>query len=209
MDREFLLGEEERKRERKLREKSEPTKEDKYRRATRQTEYDSAGRRRPSFKTMVCVWCGVEFWSRFSTAKYCTQWCRRRGHYHTRKKAGVCPRCGGPQDREGTYCIKCNIKHRNRFDNNNGTPGIPEDGKCVRCGRTKDSPKKLHWHHIILREISQDDTLENLILLCGKCHNNVRGETFRFLLKYFIESVGNMEEARKILKMLIESKGGG
>lgn len=40
---------------------------------------------------------------------------------------------------------------------------------CQICGRTKEETQ-IHSHHIIPYRISQDDSLENLISLCNRCH---------------------------------------
>lgn len=46
-----------------------------------------------------------------------------------------------------------------------------DGGKCVRCGSTN----RLTAHHVIPWRISHDDSLDNLVTLCGVCHPIVEG----------------------------------
>jgi 5-methylcytosine-specific restriction endonuclease McrA len=45
-----------------------------------------------------------------------------------------------------------------------------------RCERCKPSKGRLTVHHIIKRSQGGTDTLDNLILLCEKCHGAEHGE---------------------------------
>ena len=40
--------------------------------------------------------------------------------------------------------------------------------KCVKCGES--DPNKIQWHHVIPRSLGGEDTIENIIPLCVKCH---------------------------------------
>jgi 5-methylcytosine-specific restriction endonuclease McrA len=46
----------------------------------------------------------------------------------------------------------------------------PEDGKCQQCHELPDF-RGLAKHHIILRSRGGSDSRDNLVFLCGRCHN--------------------------------------
>lgn len=53
-----------------------------------------------------------------------------------------------------------------------------DEGICYMCSANEgDYPKKFHIHHIVPYRISQDNSLENLITLCGKCHPRIENIT--------------------------------
>lgn len=52
---------------------------------------------------------------------------------------------------------------------------LKRDGwRCQRCGTSND----LHVHHVKSRSSFGDDTLENLIALCAKCHETLHRRTY-------------------------------
>ena len=46
-------------------------------------------------------------------------------------------------------------------------------------------------HHIIPRHLTKDNSPENLITLCGECHNVLELKIYRRLIKYFKEELEN------------------
>src|SRR4030042_6086804 len=163
------------------------TKEDIIRIEAKSKEFDSWERKLSPLKDLVCVRCETPFKSRMKTAKYCSQHCRRLAHYNNRLKEGLCPRCGEkrPLLKGHVWCEECRKTHRRVFyPRLNGTLPIPDNGKCNICG----SSETLSWHHVIPRRISHNDSPENLILFCKKCHANGEERVTRMSWKYFLET---------------------
>jgi len=51
---------------------------------------------------------------------------------------------------------------------------LKRDGwRCQLCGTSND----LHVHHVKSRSSLGDDTIQNLITLCAKCHETFHGRT--------------------------------
>lgn len=44
------------------------------------------------------------------------------------------------------------------------------DRVCRHCGASPETVGTLHVHHVIPRRLSHDDSLDNLIALCRRCH---------------------------------------
>ena len=71
----------------------------------------------------------------------------------------------------------------NRLDENIRKAVILRDGcKCKECGKSKC---RLEVHHIKPRRLNGSNTLDNLITLCEKCHQNTEGREELFMKKYF------------------------
>ena len=71
----------------------------------------------------------------------------------------------------------------NRLDENLRKAVILRDGcKCKECGKTNT---KLEVHHIKPRRLNGSNTLDNLITLCGKCHQKTEGREEGFMEHYF------------------------
>lgn len=46
-----------------------------------------------------------------------------------------------------------------------------DGGLCVLCGR-----QGAHIHHIVFRSQGGTDDMENLVTLCGECHDHAHGK---------------------------------
>ena len=51
--------------------------------------------------------------------------------------------------------------------------------KCRKCGNPMDITGDFDIHHIIPFKKSKDDSLRNLITLCGSCHKRVENQYIR------------------------------
>lgn len=70
----------------------------------------------------------------------------------------------------------------NRLDENLRKATIMRDGnKCAECG---SSNRILQAHHIVPRRLRGSNTIYNLITLCDKCHDKIRGHEEKFIVKY-------------------------
>lgn len=58
---------------------------------------------------------------------------------------------------------------------------IRDKNSCMNCGR---SNCKLEIHHIVPKRMQGNNTMDNLISLCEKCHKEVTGQEFRFINKF-------------------------
>lgn len=119
----------------------------------------------------ICVQCKEEFWVKKSIVmsgkgKFCSCGCRSK-FYNSGE--------GNPQWRGGISATY--IKHlAGREWNKIRERCYKRDGyHCQKCGITTN----LHAHHIIPWRILHDDSLENLITLCGKCHHETEWELRR------------------------------
>ncbi len=71
----------------------------------------------------------------------------------------------------------------NRLDENIRKAVILRDGcKCMECGK---SNTVLEVHHIKPRRLNGSNTLDNLITLCGKCHQKTEGVEEQYMQHYF------------------------
>lgn len=78
---------------------------------------------------------------------------------------------------------KWQYQKSNRLDENIRRAVILRDGcKCKECGK---SNCRLEVHHIKPRRLNGSNTLDNLITLCKKCHQNTEGKEELFMDKYF------------------------
>lgn len=70
--------------------------------------------------------------------------------------------------------------------------------RCVMCGRKG----KLHAHHIIPVRISHDNSMSNLVSVCGTCHRKLEKVGFKIL-----QEGGHRSDVRKVeLRMIAEAK---
>lgn len=79
----------------------------------------------------------------------------------------------------------CNWQYQksNRLDENIRKAVIMRDGyKCKECGK---SNTVLEVHHIKPRRLNGSNTLDNLITLCRKCHQNTEGKEEQYMQHYF------------------------
>ena len=58
-----------------------------------------------------------------------------------------------------------------------------DGGQCVLCGGAG-----AHIHHIIFRSQGGKDEAENLVTLCGSCHENARSEEQRLNSSHRVRS---------------------
>ena len=58
---------------------------------------------------------------------------------------------------------------------------IRDKNSCMNCGRSNCN---LEVHHIIPKRMHGNNTIDNLISLCEKCHKEVTGQEFRFINKF-------------------------
>lgn len=71
----------------------------------------------------------------------------------------------------------------NRLDENIRKAVILRDGcKCMECGK---SNRRLEVHHIKPRRLNGSNTLDNLITLCTKCHQETEGVEESYMNRYF------------------------
>lgn len=40
--------------------------------------------------------------------------------------------------------------------------------KCIKCGES--DPSKIQWHHVLPKSLGGEDSIENIVPLCVKCH---------------------------------------
>lgn len=97
--------------------------------------------------------------------------------YERRKAAGLCASCGKERDSEQyVNCSDCRRRHRlvnarARYSTN-GLKALERDKCCQLCGMEKH----LHVHHKDGNGADSDqpnDSLDNLIALCRRCHYGV------------------------------------
>lgn len=70
--------------------------------------------------------------------------------------------------------------------------------RCAMCGKKG----KLHAHHIVPVKISHDNSLNNLVAVCEKCHRKLEAVGFKILK----EGGGTAMLRRMELKMIAEAK---
>ena len=70
--------------------------------------------------------------------------------------------------------------------------------RCVMCG----IKGKLHAHHIVPIKISKDNSMNNLVSVCGKCHRKLEAIGFKILK----EGGGTALLRRTELKMIAEAR---
>lgn len=73
-----------------------------------------------------------------------------------------------------------------------------DGNRCVMCGKKG----KLHAHHIVPVRISKDNSLSNLVSVCGACHRKLEKVGFKIL-----QEGGHRSDVRKVeLRMIAEAK---
>lgn len=78
----------------------------------------------------------------------------------------------------------CQLIDRRASDNNGFLA-------CEMCGRNGNAVVAFHHHHIRFRSAYGSDTLENLILLCDKCHAKAHGVEEKAFQKDCLERVND------------------
>ena len=73
-----------------------------------------------------------------------------------------------------------------------------DGNRCVMCGKRA----RLHAHHIVPVKISKDNSLSNLVSVCGKCHRKLESIGFAILER----GGGQTEIKRAELKIITEAK---
>lgn len=58
---------------------------------------------------------------------------------------------------------------------------IERDGKCLKCGNTEN----LHVHHVIPYSKTKDNSEENLVTLCIKCHKTEENKYRRYGITHY------------------------
>lgn len=149
-------------------------------------------------ETATCRYCNSQFW-RYNYLKnsriFCSKICgdKHRSIYekidksclHCNKQFKYTPKPNS--NSVGNYCsITCRNNaysvykgghigtrprwktQRNRFLNLG-------NNFCFKCG----SNSKIHVHHVIPYRISKDDSFNNLVSLCPKCHSSIEKITFK------------------------------
>ena len=121
-----------------------------------------------------CEVCGCEYEVErrlVNRSHFCSKKCRadndsikNNGESNPNWKGGI------TKDRQGLYSSRewknliSNVFKRDNY-------------KCQRCGVSGRTENKLHVHHIIsFKNIEMRDNVDNLILLCQKCHNWVHSK---------------------------------
>jgi len=70
--------------------------------------------------------------------------------------------------------------------------------RCVMCGKKG----KLHAHHIVPVRISKDNSMNNLVSVCNKCHRKLEEVGFKIL-----QEGGHQSDVKKVeLRMIAEAK---
>ena len=70
--------------------------------------------------------------------------------------------------------------------------------RCVMCGKKG----KLHAHHIVPVRISKDNSMNNLVSVCNKCHRKLEEVGFKIL-----KEGGHRSDIKKVeLRMIAEAK---
>ena len=71
----------------------------------------------------------------------------------------------------------------NRLDENIRKAAVLRDGcKCMECGRTNCI---LEVHHIKPKRLNGPDTINNLVTLCGRCHDRTENREEQYMDRYF------------------------
>lgn len=84
---------------------------------------------------------------------------------------------------DGYKPYKWQYQKSNRLDENIRKAVILRDGfKCMECGK---SNTVLEVHHIKPKRLIGSNTLNNLITLCGKCHQKTEGKEEQYMQHYF------------------------
>lgn len=84
---------------------------------------------------------------------------------------------------DGYKPYKWQYQKSNRLDENIRKAVILRDGfKCMECGK---SNTVLEVHHIKPKRLNGSNTLNNLITLCGKCHQKTEGKEEQYMQHYF------------------------
>lgn len=70
--------------------------------------------------------------------------------------------------------------------------------RCVMCGKKT----KLHAHHVVPVQVSHDNSLNNLVSVCGHCHRKLETIGFKIL-----ESGGHKDDIRRVeFRMIAEAQ---
>ena len=94
----------------------------------------------------------------------------------------------------------------NRLDENIRKAVIFRDGcRCRECGKKSTI---LEVHHIRPRRLNGSNTLDNLITLCGKCHDRTEGREEQFMDRYFkmVDSSGDFKPLNHAQHVMIGKK---
>lgn len=84
---------------------------------------------------------------------------------------------------DGYKPYRWRYQESNRLDENIRKAVILRDGcKCMECGRTDT---RLEVHHIKPKRLNGSNTMDNLITLCGGCHQITEGKEEQYMQHYF------------------------
>lgn len=119
-------------------------------------------------KLILCAYCGKEHYRRPSIIRknnFCSYQCR--GKFYKGALSPNWRNCGSYQINRGN---NWKIIRKQVYARDNHT--------CQICGKTKCL---VHAHHIVPFRVSQDNSLENLITLCARCHRREEAKYYRLL----------------------------
>ncbi|MDQ5884503.1 MAG: endonuclease [Pseudomonadota bacterium] len=149
-------------------------------------------------ETATCKCCSSQFW-RYKHLKnsrmFCSKGCADKHKSIYNKLEKSCLKCNKHfqytprpnSNSAGNYCsIKCrdnaysvykggHIGARPRWKSQRNKFLKLGNNFCFKCGSTS----KIHVHHVIPYRISKNDSLDNLVSLCPKCHSNLENVTFK------------------------------
>jgi len=70
--------------------------------------------------------------------------------------------------------------------------------RCVMCGKKT----KLHAHHVVPVQVSHDNSINNLVSVCGHCHRKLEAIGYKIL-----ESGGHKDDVRRVeFRMIAEAQ---
>jgi hypothetical protein len=146
----------------------------------------------------ICKVCNNKFVSKNGHAVICPE-C---------KECIVCSQCNNKTKRTANYQKYCSKECSNQakmefyYEGNYRKVLERDNNKCRKC----ESTIKLTVHHIdysgfyLKRDGIVNNGLDNLILLCDTCHQNLHTITNRTIVQ------NHLDEAKEILKNFIENK---
>lgn len=122
-----------------------------------------------------CIYCGKEFYvhpSEKDTRKFCSQTCSNKANAKKQSKARMGD--GNPMygKRPWNYIDGKRVHYYAKGKWRRFAAKIRNGNKCKIC----NSMKSLIVHHIISRRSGGRDNVENLMVLCRKCHNRLHAE---------------------------------
>ena len=158
-----------------------------------------------------CEYCGNEFSHIRSDKRFCNRYCKDKYRYVNANRK--CSKCNNPISLFSKgLCIKCrdnsHLKDLDFSKENNGrwkggisAPYYQRLGQSLgnKCRLCDEGVYKYHRHTHHIDGNNKNNILNNLVILCAKCHKNIHNKQFTVRANTLEELKSKFNEVKELV----------